>query len=185
MKRSKDKTPIPLVLVTLPKSEKDIFQLKHLVNVIITVESQHQKAVIRKCYRCQRFGHAQSRCAANPRCVFCAGNHHTYECRKDTVKARKCCNCGEEHTASFRGCKSWPKLKNQTKPVIKSTPPKNISFADATKGISTQNSEPAVKTGEMSLQDLFSKFNSMYIQMQEVALQLGKMFQGNSPIHNG
>lgn len=103
LRRYKDKTPMPLVLITVPKTEKHIFHLEEIAKVIITVESQHSKARVNQCFRCQRFGHAQSRCTIKPRCVKCAGEHHYTECEKIKESPPKCANCGENHTASYRG----------------------------------------------------------------------------------
>lgn len=105
---------MPLVLVTLPKTEKNIYNLEHIAKDVITVESQRQKARISQCYRCQKFGHAQSRCTVKPKCVKCAGDHHYSECPKSKDSPPKCANCGESHTASYRGCRSWPQLPKQT-----------------------------------------------------------------------
>lgn len=97
---------MPLVLVTVPKTEKRIYNLEHVTNVLITVKFQRPKTRIRQCYRCQRFGHAQSRCTVTPKCVKYAGTQHYTECTKGKDTPSNCGNCGESHTASYRGCHS-------------------------------------------------------------------------------
>lgn len=83
--RRKDKSPMPLILVILPKLEKHIYHLIKIANVVITTES-HQKAIISQCFKCQTFGHDQSRCTASPKCVFCTGSHQTCECGKNKLE---------------------------------------------------------------------------------------------------
>lgn len=94
LRRYKDKSPMPLVLIMVPKTEKYIFHLKQMASVVITVESQKSKTSISQCFRCLRFGHAQSRCTVKPRCVKCAGEHHRTECNKNKGTPPKCANCG-------------------------------------------------------------------------------------------
>lgn len=166
LRKYKDKTPMPLVLVTVPKTEKHIYHLKHIANVSIGVESQRQKAQITQCFRCQRFGHAQSRCTVRPKCVKCAGNHHYTECEKDKNAPAKCANCGENHTASYRGCSSWPQpRRNIEKPKAEGT-----SYAQVTK------SDAQTTSSNMSPAELFASFQQMYVQMQELAKKLSQMF---------
>lgn len=172
LRRYKEKSPMPLVLVTVPKSEKNIFNLQHVSRVVITVESQKPKTRINQCFRCQRFGHAQSRCTVMPKCVKCAGDHHYTECTKSKDAPAKCANCGESHTASYRGCRSWPQPKKQTLSKPTSEGP---SYAQATK----QNTQTAPST--ISLTELFTSFQTMYSQMQEIAKKLSEMFTTNKP----
>lgn len=82
MFRRKDKTPLPMMLVALPKEEKSIYQLTHIFHLKISVESQKHRTEVGQCHRCQKFGHAQSRCKASPKCAKCAGDHITSECKK-------------------------------------------------------------------------------------------------------
>lgn len=54
-----------------------------------------------RCFRCNRWSHTQSTCAAQPACGHCAGNHDTRNCHQ-TMKTR-CSNCGKAHKAWNRG----------------------------------------------------------------------------------
>ncbi|KAK9708175.1 hypothetical protein QE152_g27406 [Popillia japonica] len=58
---------------------------------------------IGQCHRCQKFGHAQSRCTATRRCVACAGDHEPGACERPKQVPATCANCGEEHPANYRG----------------------------------------------------------------------------------
>lgn len=168
LRRYKDKSPMPLVLVTVPKTEKNIFNLQHINRVIITVESQRPKTRISQCFRSQRFGHAQSRCTVQPKCVKCAGAHHYSECNKSKDTPPKCANCGESHTASYRGCTKWPQLK---KPATSKPATEGVSYATTTKS----DTQPTPNT--MSLTELFSTFQAMYTQMQDMAKKLSDVHQ--------
>lgn len=53
----RDKLIVHMVLVSLLKTEKHIYQIKDLMGLIITVEEQKNTARIGQCHRCQRFGH--------------------------------------------------------------------------------------------------------------------------------
>lgn len=167
MHRRKDKTTLPMVLVTLPKEEKNIYQLSNIINLKITVESQKHRTEIGQCHRCQRFGHSQSKCTATPRCVKCAGTHLTSECKKDKDTPATCANCGKQHTASYRGCTCWPKLprkdtqERQTKRVSE-----GISYADAATNKTPQKTE-------LTFSDLYNQMKAMFAQMESMAQRLG------------
>ena len=48
---------------------------------------------VRRCFKCQGYGHVQGSCrASNPSCGKCAGTHFTRDC---TSQSRKCVNCKE------------------------------------------------------------------------------------------
>ena len=56
-----------------------------------------------RCFKCQRFGHVAAICRGKPRCGKCGGEDHEYcQCKEGT--SIKCCNCGGEHSAAYKGC---------------------------------------------------------------------------------
>ncbi|KAG7171711.1 Nucleic-acid-binding protein from mobile element jockey-like 3 [Homarus americanus] len=61
-----------------------------------------------RCYKCQKFGHHQSRCHKNVRCGICSQSHMTEMCiqkHKDgTITTAKCPNCGKKHHAWSTSC---------------------------------------------------------------------------------
>lgn len=65
-----------------------------------------------QCYKCNMFNHSSEFCFMNPRCSICAGQPHYIDCKlpRDSTEI-KCCNCGEQHVSSYRGCPKYPKLK--------------------------------------------------------------------------
>lgn len=57
-----------------------------------------------RCFKCQKFGHVAAICKGTQKCGRCAGNHE-YGKSEKTAKI-KCCNCGGERTAVYRGCEA-------------------------------------------------------------------------------
>ena len=61
-----------------------------------------------RCYKCQRFGHIQTRCKNPIKCGVCSGHHDTRECfqkHKDKQATSACCpNCGKKHHAWNLSC---------------------------------------------------------------------------------
>jgi len=70
---------------------------------------------IPQCKNCLKYNHTKNYCHLDPKCVLCAGDHTLTDCpqrllpQKDMPKP-KCSNCGEDHLASYRGCKEHQKL---------------------------------------------------------------------------
>lgn len=111
-----------MVLVTVPKSERQIYQITDILGLIITVEAQRNNAEIGQCHRCQRCGHAQNRCTAPPKYVKCADDHLTQKCEKSRQEPATCANCTENHPAPYPGCSAWLKpLNNKPATTIPGT----------------------------------------------------------------
>ncbi|GBP67632.1 Nucleic-acid-binding protein from transposon X-element [Eumeta japonica] len=55
---------------------------------------------------------------ADPRCVKCLVPHRTRECPLTRESGEKpfCVNCGQQHTANYRGCPKAPKFNPQNRP---------------------------------------------------------------------
>lgn len=167
MRSRKDKRALHMVLVTVPRTEKSIYEIKDILGLIVTVEDQKSSKKINQCHRCQRFGHAQSRCTANPKCVKCAGNHLTSDCNIDKQTPPKCVNCKQQHPASYQGCSAWPKIKP-------SYAPKNTTMKNSKQTYATVTSNK-----ELNFSSLYENFRIMHSQMLEMTKQLGQMFQAN------
>lgn len=127
---NKDKHPIPICTIDLVNSDMgtEIFGLEILFHSKIKIEPKRKPKSIPQCTRCQRYGHTKNYCKLNPRCVKCTGDHHFSQCTvKKGVDNVSCVNCGEGHTANFKGCPHYLNLKSRitkTKPngaVQKST----------------------------------------------------------------
>lgn len=115
MRRTRDKAPMPLVLVKWSKDQKSIYHLKEVLSLDITTETLKSRPSVGQCFRCQRFGHAQSRCMAPRKCVACAESHEAGECPRSKQTPATCANCGETHPANYRGCSRFPKPR----PILK------------------------------------------------------------------
>lgn len=111
MRRFSDKQPMPLILVKVPKSQKNIYSVKEVVGLQVVVEPLRSRPNIGQCFRCLRFGHAQSRCTAQPRCVRCGDNHPSRECSLPREEPPNCANCGNSHPANYRGCPKFPRIR--------------------------------------------------------------------------
>ncbi|KAK9679966.1 hypothetical protein QE152_g39529 [Popillia japonica] len=105
---------MPLVLVKISKDQKTIYHLDRVVSLEVSVETLKSRPTIGQCHRCQKFGHAQSRCTATRRCVACAGDHEPGACERPKQVPATCANCGEEHPANYRGCARYPKSALRT-----------------------------------------------------------------------
>lgn len=105
--RNYRKEPLPMFLVELRDcaTTPEIYNLRTLLHMRVMVEAYRGPSGPRQCHNCCRFGHVTSGCNAHPRCVKCAGAHHTNACTKsDPTTLATCANCNEQHTASYRGC---------------------------------------------------------------------------------
>lgn len=131
--RNRNKLPQPLFRVELEPGDiklkrnetHPIYKLEFLLYRRVTVEEPHKRRGPAQCTNCQEYGHTRSYCKLHPVCVVCGELHKTIDCKKPRTdeSARKCSNCGEKHTANYRGCEVYSKLKysiqnrNRTSPV--------------------------------------------------------------------
>lgn len=106
---NKNKLPLPLCAIDLENNDngKAIFKLDTLCFAVVNVEPKRKSNQIPQCTRCQRFGHTKNFCKLDPRCVRCTGQHHYSECPKAKTESPQCINCGESHTANYRGCQLY------------------------------------------------------------------------------
>ncbi|GBP67593.1 Nucleic-acid-binding protein from transposon X-element [Eumeta japonica] len=130
----RDGSPLWLVLAVLPRTEeaKNIFnQLNKVCGLSgIRVEAPHKKGGPGQCHRCQLYGHAAANCHANPRCVKCLVPHWTRECplTRESGEKPSCVNCGQQHTANYRGCPKAPKFNPHNRPKNRPVaPPRDLN----------------------------------------------------------
>ena len=102
-----------------------------------------------RCIKCQRFGHKAAQCGeTTPTCPRCSGAHIVGSCTVSDAIGRKCANCGENHSAAYRGCKRFQQV-NKTLTV---SARQNMSYADAAKQLAKHQRETkksvAVPQGE-------------------------------------
>lgn len=83
----------------------------------------------RRCFKCQRFGHASPSCRGKATCAKCSSNdHESDKCNSSP----QCTNCKGDHPAYSRSCPVWKKEKE----VIAITVKEKISFYEARKRLS-------------------------------------------------
>lgn len=114
MRRTRDKAPMPLILVKIGKEHNQIYHLKEVLSLEVNVETLKSRPTVGQCFRCQKFGHAQSLCTAAKKCVACAGDHDSEICPRPKKDSATCANCGEEHPANYRCCSRFPKPRKST-----------------------------------------------------------------------
>lgn len=116
------KVPLHLFLVELePKdNNKDIYKIRNLNHSIITFEQQYKKRDIPQCSRCQAYGHTKNFCNKTPNCVKCLQKHFAKDCpRKEKGPGVKCCNCGGDHPANYKGCEIRKQLLQKMYPALR------------------------------------------------------------------
>ncbi|GBP86549.1 Nucleic-acid-binding protein from transposon X-element [Eumeta japonica] len=112
----RDGSPLWLVMAILPRTDEGRQLFEKLSKVCglsgIRVEAPRSRGGPGQCHRCQRYGHAAANCHADPRCVKCLVPHWTRECprTRDSGEKPECVNCGQLHTANYRGCPKAPKF---------------------------------------------------------------------------
>lgn len=109
------KEPLPIFYVDLEpqQNNKEIFDVRYLNQMKITIEAPYKKKEIIQCKRCQRFGHTKNQCFRPYRCVKCGNEHSTTQCIKKPDTEATCANCNEKHPASYKGCKIYKQYKER------------------------------------------------------------------------
>ncbi len=72
-----------------------------------------------RCFRCQGYGHRQTRCRKDPKCSICSQPHPTSTCLKKIENneevVKKCANCGGSHSAAALSCPIRKQKAKETK----------------------------------------------------------------------
>lgn len=113
IRHPRTKDPLPLFFVNLePTGEfKKIYELKSLLHHRVTIESPRPRKEIPQCMRCQQYGHTRTYCSLQPICVRCGQEHDSRACTKAPDAPPTCALCEGPHTANYRGCPEFLKLK--------------------------------------------------------------------------
>jgi len=122
VKQNRTNIPLSLFFIDLKPSEtnKDIYQIESLNHTKVKFEPPRPKRTIPQCSKCQRYGHTQAYCYHSPRCVKCAGNHHTKQCpRKERSEQVKCALCDGNHPANYKGCTVYKDIQKRTFPPLR------------------------------------------------------------------
>lgn len=192
---NKDKNPMPLFRVelqpadsTLRKGESHpIYNLRYLLHRKISVEEPHKRIGPVQCLNCQEFGHTRKYCTLPSVCVVCGDLHESQNCTKpkDDSSVKKCSNCGENHTANYRGCSIYVHMKKKLAPQpkqVKTVPPatvlrefsanepqpSNMSYANILKGSPSVNPKTDENTLEKTLQVFIANMTQFMCSMQSM-----------------
>ena len=114
IKNNKTKQPLPMFFIDLQPNHnnKDVYNIKTLLNCRIEIEPPRPKRTIPQCSNCQQYGHTQNFCHRQSKCVKCAGSHHTSKCpRKERSDKVKCILCEGNHPANYKGCIVYKELQ--------------------------------------------------------------------------
>ena len=114
-----------------------------------------------RCFKCQKFGHVSKNCRSKAKCPNCGEEHKFEDCNQKEIK--KCCNCGLNHSAGYKGCEAFLKAKQ----IKEYSYNKKITYAEATKQITkpTNTSSHAVQQEKVLFEannehHIVSKMNS-------------------------
>jgi predicted nucleic acid-binding Zn-ribbon protein len=103
-------TPHFIVSVARGPEVAKVRSLTKLCGLRILVETFRTPKEPLQSKRCQCFGHMQRYCGYAHRCVACGEAYLLGEC-STSQQQLKCCSCGGNHTASYRGCAKWKEVK--------------------------------------------------------------------------
>ncbi|KAL4111884.1 hypothetical protein QTP88_015760 [Uroleucon formosanum] len=97
IKRSSDKSPLPLFFVDLKKATNnmDLYKIEYLLHTKIVVEKPHPRKGPPQCHRCMSYGHTQSYCNHSPRCIRCGEEHRSEVCTMSPESPARCALCQE------------------------------------------------------------------------------------------
>lgn len=113
-KPQKDSPPMDMfkIIVQCNAAEKNaLLKLELLLYRKVKVELFVPSEPVR-CNNCNEYGHSKNYCNMPTVCVYCSGLHATKVCK---FKVKQCSNCGESHTANYRGCVVFKALKEDYK----------------------------------------------------------------------
>ncbi|KAF0746880.1 Uncharacterized protein FWK35_00026444 [Aphis craccivora] len=115
IKRTSDKSPLPLFFVDLKKATNnmDLYKIEYLLHTKIVVEKPFPRKGPPQCHRCMSYGHTQGYCNHVPRCIRCGEEHSSNECTMSPESPAKCALCQGSHPANYKGCPAYKKLNNR------------------------------------------------------------------------
>ena len=114
----RNKEPLDMFVLTFSANGNTnrIYMITSILGSKVEIQPLRKSKLIPQRKQCRAYGHTQRYCNKDPRCIKCAGKHHTKECRKSKEAQPKCVHCTEVHLANYRGCSvatELQKIKNQ------------------------------------------------------------------------
>ena len=126
MLSGKNKEPLNLFMLSFDNSQDAaaVFKIKTIGYQVVKIEELHkQSSRIVQCKNCQEFNHVRTYCHKTPKCVKCAGQNKSSDCKKPLNVPSKCANCDGPHTANYRGCVVAKELQKRRDLNNKKSPP--------------------------------------------------------------
>ncbi len=198
----------PLFYVDLAPKEnnKEAFEIKDLLHCKVNIEPPRKVNGIPQCTNCQQLGHTKNFCNRQAKCVKCAGNHHTKECKKQRNSTPTCVLCGQKgHPASYRGCEVYQKkmkgqqskkvsvvqrLQEKPRKQHETVKPINteLTYAQVTKkGKQNKNIQQNTVNNEPTIYDMMKMLSEFQTEIKQnlsqIAERLGKL-ENNSKTPN-
>lgn len=91
-----------------------------------------------RCFKCQRYGHTESRCRQVLTCSKCGTQGHSFT---DCDQQAKCLHCAGNHPAGAKVCPRW----QEEKEILALKTNKGISFPEARRQYQEQRNMPSLK----------------------------------------
>jgi len=122
IKRRGTKVPLNMSYIELKveKNKKDIYETTHVLGYSVKFELLDPKREIPQCISCQRYGKSKGFCNLEARCVKCARDHPTFNCRRKTKSENvKCMLCEGNRPANYKGCTVYKDLQKRYFPTLR------------------------------------------------------------------
>ena len=150
----KNKEPLDMFILSFSAEEstQKIYKINNIMKCRVKIEPIKKNNLVPQCKICQAYGHTQKYCGKAPRCVKCAGKHHTSECERPKNLPPKCIHCGGLHPANYRGCiiaKELQKTKSKGTSKLNMPHQRTISNDNERKQMNKQ-SEPNISGRQKS-----------------------------------
>ncbi|CAG4991235.1 unnamed protein product [Parnassius apollo] len=161
---TKEKLPLYFVDLEPQANNKDIFSIKYINHVKVTIEAPYKKKEVLQCKRCQRFGHCKNQCFRPFRCVKCVKDHPTSTCTKTSELEAVCANCQGKHPASYKGCIKYKQYKEKILSLKPAQQPKQTHVTTHPKQSITENDKSTHHTGFSYASVLKNKRDNSFTQ---------------------
>jgi hypothetical protein len=91
---------------------------------IYNCELYDRSCRLKRCFRCQKYGHSGTQCDSSNTCGFCAEQHDTRECtiKNSSTANPKCALCKGEHSAWSSTCPTRKREKAKVEQAKRNRP---------------------------------------------------------------
>jgi len=195
------KMPLSMFFINLEPAptNKKVFEINRLCHAVVSIEEPKKFDEVVQCFRCQAFGHTKRYCKLEYVCVKCGLSHDSLNCMKAKEDPPVCGNCGDEHTASYRGCRIYIEAKKRFSPKPKAVTASssnpaphanfpassaanqtgnqkfsyaNVARAGAAENLNNNGQSPLDALEERMMRRMESMMNSMFNQFQNLVMTM-------------